>query len=416
MDGDIEVVHLLYIKQIEQLFAMVIKEIPSLELKIIRNAIHFRLKELYAFKCCLNELKEFVNLCNRFSGNLPDVADLIFKSQNYKEFQICELYRPKHIKFLNKLENIEQYYPEVTAFNLPSSQLKAIFSVVKSCKGDLFLQLWDVRGQSVSNEIEQITGIDKIIENVLLPTMRDWQELHNELVSGTITFREFEKLCGKAGDQDVKELLSPFEYGKDCSWIHERIIQMSRYRSLHTCLDAAKIIRDIVEMYDMDGDFETVKRILIMASEEDCQMKNLSREHLKSCDILLALDSKKVECLKKFRDSKPLVDWIRDKMKDLRELKVFIDLAYISTGDDPWEISRSHIFSLRQLEDTCRQLDWLKQIEEIRGSIEMTSLAQAKSINASGTYTIGNLGNTAKQLLLVDVGNTKYELEQGRCT
>lgn len=201
-----------------------------------------------------------------FPGNLPDLVDLIAKSENYKELTICQLCKQKPFQFSNKLENIEQYNPEVIAFNLPNGQLEAIFSVVKGCKGDVFLQLWDKRGQSVSNETEKITGIEKLLENVLHPTMRDWQDLHTELVSGTTTFREFEKLCGQAGDQDVKELLSPFEDGKDCNWIHERIRQMSSYRSLHIYLDAAEIIKELVDIYSMDGDFETVKRILHLVS------------------------------------------------------------------------------------------------------------------------------------------------------
>lgn len=68
MDGNIEVMHLLHIKQIEDLFNKMIKEIPSLKVHAIRNAIQLRHKELDAYKSCLSKLKDFVNLCHRFSG------------------------------------------------------------------------------------------------------------------------------------------------------------------------------------------------------------------------------------------------------------------------------------------------------------------------------------------------------------
>lgn len=44
-------------------------------------------------------------------------------------------------------------------------------------------------------------------------------------------------------------------------------------------------------------------------------MKEVEQLDLKSCAMLQTIDPKKVECLLKFRDSKPLVDWMRVKMK-----------------------------------------------------------------------------------------------------
>ena len=40
-------------------------------------------------------------------------------------------------------------------------------------------------------------------------------------------------------------------------------------------------------------------------------------------------------------------------------------------------------------EDTCHELEWLKVVDKSQGSVEVTSLAQAEAINASGTYHIG---------------------------
>lgn len=51
--------------------------------------------------------------------------------------------------------------------------------------------------------------------------------------------------------------------------------------------------------------------------------------------------------------------------------------------------------------DTGRYLEWFKQVDELRGSIEMTSLAQAKAINKNGIYIVGDLTDSSAQKQLV---------------
>ena len=41
--------------------------------------------------------------------------------------------------------------------------------------------------------------------------------------------------------------------------------------------------------------------------------------------------------------------------------------------------------------DTNRHLEWLKTVKESHGSVAMTSLVQAKTINSSGVYLVGHL-------------------------
>ncbi|WAR07210.1 RN213-like protein, partial [Mya arenaria] len=112
-----------------------------------------------------------------------------------------------------------------------------------------------------------------------------------------------------------------------------------------------------------------------------------------------------------------------------KEFKVFIDLAMISAGQEPLSIAKVQclhsavlgysplIFDLdetdcdyirlldmckvvwkelaanpnlpKQLLDTSRELEWLKEIKKAHGSVEVTSLMQAEAINADGIYTVG---------------------------
>ena len=46
-----------------------------------------------------------------------------------------------------------------------------------------------------------------------------------------------------------------------------------------------------------------------------------------------------------------------------------------------------NLFTLQH--DTCRHLDWLKNVKESHGSVEVNAISQAKAINARGIYHVG---------------------------
>ncbi|KAL5009497.1 hypothetical protein ScPMuIL_011802, partial [Solemya velum] len=130
-------------------------------------------------------------------------------------------------------------------------------------------------------------------------------------------------------------------------------------------------------------------------------------------------------------------------LESLNELKVFVDLASMSAGESDYEIAKvnclhaattgyaSLIFGFDdgcditvflakcnilwkelkadpklpiKLADTYLQLDWLKSVKKVHGSVEVTSLFQAEAINSKGIYRVGFLGAPQKdELELSDV-------------
>ncbi|XP_064179527.1 E3 ubiquitin-protein ligase rnf213-alpha-like [Anguilla rostrata] len=112
---------------------------------------------------------------------------------------------------------------------------------------------------------------------------------------------------------------------------------------------------------------------------------------------------------------------------DLNELKVFVDLASISAGENDLDVDRvacfhdavlgysSVLYELKpdagfqafkealgklwkalkndrhlpeKLRDTARNLEWLKTVKESHGSVELSSLSLASAINKKGLYII----------------------------
>jgi hypothetical protein len=59
---------------------------------------------------------------------------------------------------------------------------------------------------------------------------------------------------------------------------------------------------------------------------------------------------------------------------------------------------------------TARQLEWLKTVKQSHGSVEVTSLAQAESINTNGIYQVGNLQKTV--IIKNPVSHDEYQTEK----
>ena len=136
-----------------------------------------------------------------------------------------------------------------------------------------------------------------------------------------------------------------------------------------------------------------------------------------------------MKCLKAFRECKKLVDWTKASIHSKTELKTWVDLALMSTGESDIETGQILTFSeaikgfspviydLRsteaidfpvfvdainevmegmradpalatKLKEANRMLDRIKNISERHGDVETGSLKVLHDINATGVYTI----------------------------
>ncbi|CAG2215365.1 RNF213 [Mytilus edulis] len=98
---------------------------------------------------------------------------------------------------------------------------------------------------------------------------------------------------------------------------------------------------EVVNAFDLKGDFSQIQEIIKLTGGEDTVMKKLDNNLLTTCSILGGITQDRSECLQVFIKCKPLVDWIKESMPaGLKELKVFVDLASISAGEGDMEIAK----------------------------------------------------------------------------
>ncbi|XP_041354587.1 E3 ubiquitin-protein ligase rnf213-alpha-like [Gigantopelta aegis] len=324
--------------------------------------------------------------------------------------------------------DVAVYTPSVNRFQIPDDLLLVIPKLERLKESGLFQKIW-VQAGSNSKLDDSFKSILAVWNNA----KEQWDTLSLKIRNGTISFDEIKRqiYVFREDYERIKLEFSLMNDNDSSQWVDERIQQLKTFSLVDKCKKTALEIMQIQELFGFKGDFKPVKEILNLTTTRNVAMRKMDQSVLKTCTLLEDVTNKQIESLVAFRENKPLVDWLRDSMKaGLKELKVFVDLAYISAGEGDHEIHKVNclhaattgyaplVFDCNEqcdynmflqscqsvwrelksnpnlpemLRDTCRFLQWLKEVSQSHGSVEVTSLSQAGMINSKGVYRIGNL-------------------------
>ncbi|XP_022619645.1 E3 ubiquitin-protein ligase rnf213-alpha-like [Seriola dumerili] len=296
------------------------------------------------------------------------------------------------------------------------------------------------RDQSDTDDTEHLDGneeiytLDHVYHNIFQSCYSKYEGLYSGLKSGEVLLEEIDSMVeiyeGKYAelqkDLDIMCRINPTDNRK---WIRGRISQIQHYHDLHLAMESAKIIMDIRNTLCPEGDFTVLEKLLQM-NQADFKKNSLDcidDTFIKAQNILKDITDNRRKCLEELSLRRNFVLWVKEALEDINELKVFVDLASISAGENDLDVDRvacfhdavlgysSILYGLKQdsdfedfkaaatklwkalendrnipwkLRDTARHLDWLKTVKESHGSVEFSSLSLAKSINERGIYTI----------------------------
>ncbi|XP_060561077.1 E3 ubiquitin-protein ligase RNF213-like, partial [Ruditapes philippinarum] len=331
------------------------------------------------------------------------------KQENLKVHKVNEFCIAADV---SKVEDLETFQPALCAFKVSQTVIDILPQLQACSESSTFMRFWIDECQSMDDNSPE------------------WDTVSNKLQSGEIKFRDIEKILGNRYQKDYDNMIVELKtFGLNVKCIHKRVDQLKKYRHLGDCVKGAKTILKFANDYNLKGDFKEI-RIIANHGENDLEMKSFDESVMNACDFLKDLTPQREKCLNMFVQCRPLVQWLKESMKKagLKELKVFVDLAFMSAGDEPINIARVQclhsavtgyaplIFDLDEssgykellnlcavvwkeleanpklpdkLRDTNRQIQWLKEIKKAHGSVEVTSLMQAEAINANGIFTVG---------------------------
>ncbi|KAL9988403.1 hypothetical protein ACROYT_G002841 [Oculina patagonica] len=400
-----------------------------------------RIEEFDEFHTVKLKVVSFVNMCDLIQPvNITSV-----KEKSLQEVSLCQ------IRQLCERKGDRQI--EVKFFELPPVA-KEVFLRLQNVRESLtFEDLWTQYGKKAQTTREKDEAkkphlsISEVVENVWKPSLEDWNQHAASTMDGTITLGNVDKLFDSYKNRRKEleqELLRMFKRSqsqtassaKNLQAIAvERVVQIQRYQQLEQYASAAETIWEFKGAMGFTGDFKVVDDLRNQLSIEfkNKPLNSIGKSFSEAGRALECLDVSKAKCFQAVVDSRQLVEWLRTTITSTQELKVLVDLALISAGESDMEtdrISSLHtsclgfaplIFDLREseelkvnfdqlvkacdpvwkavetdhtlpqkLRDTSRHLEWLKTVKESHGSVAMTSLVQAKTINSSGVYVVGH--------------------------
>ncbi|XP_041354575.1 E3 ubiquitin-protein ligase rnf213-alpha-like [Gigantopelta aegis] len=395
----------------------------------LRNVLEARGRELTACEEYLHQTDCLMSFCAHL--NKVDTTDISRRTSKigstFDKLILENVCFAWNFQSQDRFE-FASYQPSVNIFHIPDQLLFIIPQLKMLMQSGLFLAIWEREGNS--------DALNDGLNSVLVAwksAKQKWDTLSMDIKKGTISFRNIQKhlyMFSSNYDQ-IKHEFTLMNDEKSSEWVDERIQQLKTFSLVDKCQKAAIEIMQIQKQFGFSGDFKPIEEILNLTKSANVAMKEMDQSVLETCKLLENVSDKQIESLVAFRQSKLLVDWLRQSMKaGLKELKVFVDLAYISAGEGDHEIQKVNclhaattgyaplVFDCDQqcdysmflqscqsvwrelksnpnlpemLRDTCCFLQWLKEVSQSHGSVEVTSLSQAGMINSKGLYRIGNL-------------------------
>ncbi|KAJ8263859.1 hypothetical protein GJAV_G00142200 [Gymnothorax javanicus] len=344
----------------------------------------------------------------------------------------------------------------VTFFDLPQGLREMAGALYKFRSSIVFGKCWESRAKALSHGDDAIMGemeaahIDDVMDEsggptvtsvslghlhdkVFQPCYRRYREIYDSLRSGGLTLQEVDDIFEiYKGNYDMLtddlQTMNRIEPSEDSRWIHQRVQQIEQYHELHLALESAKVIMEVKQTLCPQGDFHILDTLLGVSDAEfkretlDCIDNNLIKVKKEA-----AMTEEQRLCLEEICLRRSFIMWLKEALQDLNELKVFVDLASISAGENDLDVDRvacfhdavlgysSVLYELKpdsgfrpfkralgklwkalgndsnlpkKLRDTARHLEWLKTVKDSHGSVELSSLSLASAINKKGLYVI----------------------------
>ncbi|KAJ8398812.1 hypothetical protein AAFF_G00420090 [Aldrovandia affinis] len=284
-------------------------------------------------------------------------------------------------------------------------------------------------------DVQLVATPPVIHREIFQPCYDKYRRIYSDLKSGSLKLEEVDIIFGayKGKYEELRvelEIMCRTDRSDDQNWIQRSTQQIEQYHEIHLAVESAVVIKKVTQTLCLQGDFQVLEMLLEVA---DVNFKKQSLDRIDNNlmqakkDLVDITEARRL-CLQELGERKNFVMWVKEALEDINELKVFVDLASISAGENDLDVDRvacfhdavlgysSMLYELKpnsgftvfkdmlrklwkaldndqnlpkKLRDTARHLEWLKTVKDSHGSVELSSLSLASAINKKGIYIIG---------------------------
>ncbi|XP_065678766.1 E3 ubiquitin-protein ligase rnf213-alpha isoform X3 [Hydra vulgaris] len=299
----------------------------------------------------------------------------------------------------------------------------------------------------------------QLFEEIILPAVENLKILFESIVSCKISpsdviliFSGYNHSAYKTELFLLTKLLMVNYNGADIETCVEKIVcvfLMEKYFNI------ANTIQEVRTSLNLCGDFTSVvnmvKPIKEIESLQDIDnsFKYLAGSFENFSPFIYDMFSVISSCLQLFI-------WLKENLKDPKELKLFVEIISIAVGENDYEIDRvkcfescclafSHIIFdlnknsgfkellqacekteriassdwdiIKKLTDTNHNLEWFKNAKKSQGSVATKSIMEAKDANRKGCFIIGNQENSYADFLQFNLAEViKFQIKNDNST
>ncbi|XP_069374050.1 E3 ubiquitin-protein ligase rnf213-beta isoform X2 [Paralichthys olivaceus] len=336
--------------------------------------------------------------------------------------------------------------PQVLWYKISLNVLKMSREMHKLHQSDLILSSWVKAAASLASgrrpsPAPVVVSLTQICEHIWNPLLAEFIQLGVSLANANITLGRLDQVLSESGYQGdgrlMKKELSlmsemlcePGQFKPAENWVDTRLDQIREYVQLQEAAAAASAMLKIAAEMKLSGNFAKIQTLCQL--EEDIfkqrPLASLSDDLFRAKQQLSTVTKQHTLCLEEFLSSQTLVSWVKTNLRNMSDVKVYVELASISAGENDTEIDQVACFhdavmgyapllySLSpqagfdefmkcaqqvwdtqsrdeklpdKLRESTRLLSWLKDLKETHGSVEQSSLSLASSVNAHGVYNI----------------------------
>uniref|UniRef100_A0A8C4HAD0 RING-type E3 ubiquitin transferase n=1 Tax=Dicentrarchus labrax TaxID=13489 RepID=A0A8C4HAD0_DICLA len=360
----------------------------------------------------------------------------------------------------------------VTYFNL-DEEIRNMAEVLYTFRESyIFKVCWEKQAKRLATEemedddpdqhevVDIMATPEMIHDNIFRPCFADYQDIYTCLKNGSIMLEEVNQLFsaykGKYEElaQDL-DIMCRVDKSTDKQWIHTRVHQIEQYHELHLAVVSAQIIMKVKETLRLQGDFRVLETLTTTNADfQKEQLNRIDNDLMQAKKALVDITEPRRLCLQELGLRGNFVKWVKDALEDINELKVFVDLASISAGENDMDVDRvacfhdavlgysSILYELKpdsdfhgfkevlkklwralendsnlpkKLRDSARHLEWLKTVKDSHGSVELSSLSLASAINSKGIYLISAQNLSLDTVLKLQIPEENDEGREMRC-
>ncbi|XP_053368256.1 E3 ubiquitin-protein ligase rnf213-alpha-like [Clarias gariepinus] len=335
----------------------------------------------------------------------------------------------------------------VTYFNLCDLTRKMAKRLHALRDSYIFSMCWENQAKTLSSierddddddddpvkETEPCT-LEFICAKIFVPCDKEFQSIYNSLRDGSITLQMVNSVFGVYKDnyEGLKkdlEIMCKIKPKNNRRWIKDRVHQIQQYHHIHLAAESAKVIMEIKETLCPEGNFNILNRLLEVSKADfmEASLDHIDDNLINAKTVLEDITESRRLCLQELSLRRNFAEWVKVALPDISQLKVFVDLASISAGENAMDVDRvacfhdvvqgysSMLYGLsadsdfdafkkalkklwkalesdsnitKKLKDSARHLEWLKSVKESHGSVELSSISFATAINERGVYSI----------------------------